>query len=305
MPAPTITEGRLICACNCAYDIMVSGPLPTDPAELLYIGAGFTQTPKAFVAGPDDIDACLVATTPDGVVLAFRGTLTFDIHDLQSLRDWVNNFVAKPVKPDWLPDDSPVRVHEGFLTALENLRQIGALDEVANQLQAAGPAAKLVITGHSKGGAVAMLAALRFRSTNGLTSQLVTFAAPRAGDPAFADIYNNGGIQHTRYEFHNDLVPHMPPRIDGIVEQLAKIPWISDWFADVKTYDYESVGVLRFIDWSNQLQADSRPLEQQRDWNLAKVVVSGQFTQFNSDHEIRCKAAVGYMSVVGPGGVCP
>src|SRR5438270_14011458 len=105
--APT-PEGRLICACNCAYDVAAAGPLPTDPASTYYAGAGFTATPTAFASGDQHIDACLVGTTADGVVLAFRGTLTFNFNDRASLRDWLNNFAALPVQPTWLPN-SPAR----------------------------------------------------------------------------------------------------------------------------------------------------------------------------------------------------
>jgi hypothetical protein len=277
--------------------------LPTDPADTYYAGAGFLQTPKTFIA--DTIHACLVGTTADGVVLAFRGTLEFSFHDLASLHDWLNNFVARLVKPDWLPDDSAARVHEGFLGALDSLRILGALDEVNRQLQAAGPGAPLLITGHSKGGALAVLAALRFWAKGQVPSRVVTFAAPRAGDRAFADVYNNARIVHTRYEFQDDVVPHLPPRLGGLVDQLAQIPWIGTWFADLDRADFESVGELRFIDWSNGKEPDSAELERQRDWHLVWIIWRGQFDVFRLDHEIQCKSGPGYMATVCPEGVCP
>lgn len=299
--APTL-DGRLICACNCAYQIDGSGTLPTDPADTYYSGAGFVQAPKTFVA--DVINACLVGTNADGVVLAFRGTLAFDFHDLPSLRDWLNNFTAELVRPDWLPDDSPARVHQGFLSALESLRTLGALDEVNRQFQAAGPGAQLLITGHSKGGALAPLAALRFWTKNQTPSRVFTFAAPRVGDRAFADVYNNARIVHTRYEFQDDLVPHLPPRLGGLVDQLKQIPWIGPLFADVGLADYESVGELRFINWSNEIEPDSLQLERQRDLHLVWIIWRQQFDRFQRDHDIQCKSEPGYMGTVCPVGVC-
>src|SRR5262249_52990758 len=130
----------------------------------------------------------------------------------------------------------------GFLRSLESLGTIGAFDEVNRQLQAAGPGARLLITGHSKGGALAPLAALRLWAMNQTPSRVITFAGPRVGDRAFADIYNNAQIVHTRYEFQDDIVPHVPPRIGGLVDELKQIPWLGDWFADVRLADYESVG---------------------------------------------------------------
>jgi hypothetical protein len=295
--APTL-DGRLICACNCAYQIDDSGTLPTDPTDRYYSGAGFAQAPKTFTA--DGINACLVGTTADGVVLAFRGTLSFNFDDLPSLKDWLNNFTAELVRPEWLPDDSPARVHQGFLGSLESLRTRGAFDEANRQLQAVGPGARLLITGHSKGGAMASLAALRFWAKNQTPSQVVTFAAPRVGDRAFADVYNNAQIVHTRYEFQDDVVPHLPPRLGGLVDQLNQIPWIGSLFADIRLADYESVGELRFIDWSNEIEPDSLQLERQRDLHLVWIIWRQEFDRFVQDHEIQCKAEPGYMGTVCP-----
>jgi triacylglycerol lipase len=176
---------------------------------------------------------------------------------------------------------------------------------VSQQLQAAGPGAQLLITGHSKGGALAILAALRFWVKNQVPSRVVTFAAPRAGDRAFADVYNNARIIHTRYEFQDDLVPHMQPRLGGIVDELDKIPFLGDVFQDIPQCDYESVGELRFINWSNQIEPDSWALEKQRDLKLAWIIWRAQFDTFVSDHQIVCKTAPGYMASVAPVGVCP
>jgi hypothetical protein len=300
--APSL-DGRLICASNCAYQIDVTGTLPTDPGDTYYCGAGFIEPPKTFVA--DVINACLVGSNPDGVVLAFRGTLSFDFHDHDSLRDWLSNLTADLVRPDWLPADSPARVHQGFLTSLEKLRTLGAFDEVNRQLQLTGPGAQLLITGHSKGGALASLAALRFSANNQLPSRVISFAAPRVGDRAFADVYNNARIVHTRYEFQDDLVPHVPPRLGGLVDQLQSIPWIGSKFANIRLADYESVGELRFINWSNEIEPDSTQLEHQRDWKLAWIIWRQQFDVFQQDHDIRCRAEPGYMGSVCPIGVCP
>jgi len=261
-PAPTL-EGRLICACNCAYDIVAAGPLPTDPANVYYAGAGFTGTPAAFI-NDTSIHACLVGTIPDGVVVAFRGTLTWNISDRNSLRDWLNDFAANLVRPGWLPADSQARVHAGFLAALEYLVAQGALAEVNRQLQAAGAGTPLFITGHSKGGAVAALAAHRVWTTDATPSRIVTYAAPHVGDPAFADVYNLAHIQHTRYEFQNDIVPHAPPSIGGVLAQLQRLPGVGSLLTGLKQYDYEPLGELRFIDWSNQVVADGRMLDFRR-----------------------------------------
>ena len=152
MTAPTI-NGQLICASNCAYAIDDSGVLPLDDTDRYYAGAGFLAKPKTFLGGSQDIDACLVGTIPDGgVVVAFRGTLPPGHVSLQVLLDWINDATARPVSAPGMPGE----VHEGFLGSLDALWD-RLLPEVKAKLAQAGSAAKLYITGHSKGGAVAPL----------------------------------------------------------------------------------------------------------------------------------------------------
>jgi hypothetical protein len=155
-----------------------------------------------------------------------------------------------------------------------------------------------------KGGALASLAALRFWTENETPSRVISFAAPRFGDRAFADVYNNAHIVHTRYEFQDDLVPHLPPRLGGLVDELKEIPWIGPWFAIVRLADYESVGELRFIDWSNEIEPDSLQIERQRDLDLVWIIWRQQLGRFPQDHEIQCKSDPGYMATACPAGVC-
>lgn len=301
-PAPTV-EGKLICACNCAYDIIGTGVLPTDPANMYYVGAGFGSTPSAFVDSTK-IHAGLVADTPDAVVLALRGTLPFNITDRESLEDWVNDFAMRPVQPAWLPAGSSAGVHQGFLAALEDLVGQGMQDKVTSLLPP-GTGKKLLITGHSKGGGVAALAALRLWITARIPSVVVTFAAPHAGDAAFADLYGNAGIVHTRYEFQDDIVPQVPVAIGGILAQLENVPFAGNLLPGLRQYDYEPVGQLRFINWSNQVVDDSRGLQVLRVAHLARIVLTEQWGDFVADHRIACTGAAGYMSTVCPLGVCP
>jgi hypothetical protein len=108
------------------------------------------------------------------------------------------------------------------------------------------------------------LAAMRLWHTAALPSQVVTFAAPHAGNPAFADLYGNADILHTRYEFQDDIVPHVPPTIGGVLAQLESVPWIGNLLPGLLQFDYEPLGELRFIDWSNEIVGDSKPLQLHR-----------------------------------------
>ena len=214
---PTTLECRLLCASVCAYGVQADGTVPPQPP---YSNAAqFTQPPQAFVAGVDAINACLVATTVDGVVVAFRGTLppTSADHE-QTIRDWINDMNAELIQPTGMPG----RVHEGFWNALDSLWQ-PVLAEVLRQQGLAGAGSGLFVTGHSKGGAMANLAAMRFKVERGIAATVRTFAAAHPGNDDFAAAYNNF-IASTRYEYADDIVPHLPPSL-AFRQMFATVPF--------------------------------------------------------------------------------
>jgi hypothetical protein len=296
MTAPTV-EGRLICACTCTYAVTADGALDLDTADIYAAGAGFVRPPTAFVGGDERINGCLVGTLPDGVVVAFRGTLPFDIHSHPTLLDWLNDFNALPTAADGYPG----QVHTGFLAALVTLWE-GVVAEIA--AQRVGPAATrpLLVTGHSKGGALAALAAWRLQTVTGIPTKVVTFAAPRSGNGAFRDAYN-AQIDHTRYEYADDIVPHLPASQGGFLDVLSSLPVIGPRFAGLDRFDYASVGSLRFIDWSGGFDDDTPTLAVERTLSLVRLIVRKRFPQIAADHAIACGS--GYMSAVCPTGVCP
>src|SRR4051812_43127195 len=108
-------DGRLLCASGAAYSISADEPtLAPDPTNVYMSGAGFIRPPSVIVGGLRDIDGCLVGEIPDGVVVAFRGTLRFDIHQAPTLFDWLSDFDAELISVPGLPG----QVHIGFASAL-------------------------------------------------------------------------------------------------------------------------------------------------------------------------------------------
>lgn len=147
----------------------------------------------SIVAGPRGRDGAAILHGPRGeTVLVFRGTLT---EGESSLADWENDLNAGLVPGA----DLPGRVHAGFLDSLDTLWPAiaAALD---------GDDSELWITGHSKGGALAVLAAARLA---GRHPGVITFGAPMAGDREFAANALSQGL--ARYENRLDLVPLLPP----------------------------------------------------------------------------------------------
>jgi hypothetical protein len=294
MPAPNL-DGRLICACTCTYSVS-DGTLGLDPTDTYYDGAGFLHSPTTLVGGDEQIDACLVGAIQDGILVAFRGTLPFDIHQHPTLLDWLTDFNAIPAAATGFPGE----VHQGFLGALNAIWD-RLTAEVNRQRVGQAATLPLLITGHSKGGAMAALAAWRFQSA-GIPTKVITFAAPKSGNRAFCDAYNDK-IDHTRYEYADDIVPHLPPSQGGFLDTLASLPVIGKRFGGLQRYDYESVGTLRFIDWSGGYDDDTATLAVERVLSLVRLITRGRFAQIGSDHSIECGS--GYMTAVCPAGVCP
>jgi predicted lipase len=103
-------------------------------------------------------------------------------------------------------------VHKGFNDSIESFFGKGIVKEIQSRLKS-NRDSQLYITGHSKGGALAYLAALLLarRHREIPLAGVITFEAPRPGHPNFVEAYNSAGIDSLRYEFQNDIVPHVPP----------------------------------------------------------------------------------------------
>lgn len=121
--------------------------------------------------------------------LVFRGT--------ERLDDWLRNAEVLLVK--W---DGPGKVHAGFLRALNEV-----WDEVHRTLlKIDGP---IFYTGHSLGGAVAVLASARIEEARRPLA-VYTFGAPRCGNTTFARQHPLRDRVH-RVVNNRDIVPLVPP----------------------------------------------------------------------------------------------
>ena len=124
-------------------------------------------------------------------VLAFRGT------EPTNIIDWFTDALIEP--HDWEKDQW---VHRGFFLGLDVL-----WPELLNKLD--GLPGRLVITGHSLGGALAALAARRFADERGKAIPTYTFGQPMVGNKAFADASNDKTL--FRHVYNGDLVARLPP----------------------------------------------------------------------------------------------
>lgn len=117
-------------------------------------------------------------------------------------------------KPDILRDldaeqvpfqEGDGKVHRGFYDSAKAVRGF-----IAKYLDKFHNGQKIVITGHSLGGAVAMILSQMLRKRDGFTYDvlLYTYGAPRSGDTTFVD--SAEGLVHHRTVNHNDPVPSLP-----------------------------------------------------------------------------------------------
>lgn len=151
-------------------------------------------------------DAVTVGVTAGEIVVAFRGTIPLDgaVDKILAVGDWLNNFNAVPEAwpgVGW--------VHPGFAEAVDNLWV--ELEAAVAPLLTAYPTLPICFTGHSKGGAMAHIGAVRFKRAHPARQLLVcTFAAAKAGDSNFVAAFDAAVADSRRYEYGDDVIPHVP-----------------------------------------------------------------------------------------------
>src|SRR5947209_12380645 len=116
------------------------------------------------------------------------------------------------------------------------------------------------------------------------------------------DAYHESRIDHIRYEYAADIVPHLPP--SGFFTKILRVLAARDpRFAKFMTLSYQPVGTLDFIDWSGHVVLDSPDLGLRRIINLLTLIATFKEDVIVADHAIDCGG--GYVDAICPTGVCP
>jgi pimeloyl-ACP methyl ester carboxylesterase len=189
-------------ACELAYNAEPEGPLKFRSElglDARLISADNTQV--------------YVAQNDQAIVVAFRGSEAPTT--LDGLKDWLltnaNNYLILPEGQsgtEFAAAGVGARFHRGFLEALAMVweKLLTAVDQAQKTKER-----PLWITGHSLGGALALLAAWRFNRNFISVKEIVTFGAPMIGNDAAAKAFEqqfSGKI--FRYVDLEDVVPHLP-----------------------------------------------------------------------------------------------
>ncbi len=154
-----------------------------------------------------------VGENDQNIVVAFRGSEAPD--SLDGFQDWLvtnaNNFLILPegeIGVDFAAAGVGARFHRGFLGALA-LVWTPVFTAVGELMQA--KERPLWVTGHSLGGALALVASWRFQQQFLQVHEVITFGAPMVGNQAAADAFQrefSGKI--FRFIDALDVVPLLP-----------------------------------------------------------------------------------------------
>jgi triacylglycerol lipase len=179
----------------------------------------------ADVLGHQEPIGFLMSSDTDAI-LAFRGTDNFQ----DGIADIRAHQVAYPF------DASAGMSHAGFTGIYQSAR-----DAVRAAVAALPPGLTLYVTGHSLGGALAELAVLDIAVNTAFQSPIMyTLASPRAGDPDFANRFDNVVVTNNTSSWRivnmGDLVPLLPP--EKIIDVLRFKTFFYQHPADVLLIDF-------------------------------------------------------------------
>src|SRR5271165_3693184 len=154
-----------------------------------------------------------VAQNDKQLVVAFRGSQA--PNTLDGLKDWLltnaNNYLILPdgqIGTDFAAAGIGARFHRGFMEALHEIWE-PLLARVAEAT--ASSDRPLWVTGHSLGGALALLAAWRLQRNFITVHEVVSFGAPMIGNEAAARAFEQGFAGKIfRYVNLEDPVPLLP-----------------------------------------------------------------------------------------------
>ncbi|KAL2474974.1 alpha/beta-Hydrolases superfamily protein [Abeliophyllum distichum] len=205
-----------------------------------------------FVAVSDDQETQRIGRRD--IVVSWRGTV--------APSEWYDNMQRK-LEPI---GQGEAKVEHGFLSIYTSKSEatrynkssaseqvMREIKKLVNYYKGRGEEVSLTITGHSLGGALALLNAYEAaKNFSGLRISVISFAAPRVGNIAFRDELYQMGIKTLRVTIKQDVVPRMP----GIVfnESLQKF----DDFTGTLEWVYTHVGVELKLDIRSSLYLKKR-----------------------------------------------
>jgi len=201
MPLESLRPTRGFCL-QTAYGLAIAAEAVYESAaKTLSLAVDSWGAQQAEFFDESDTQA-VVASNRMSTLVSFRGTQS------NSLADWLTDIDA-----DLVPGPMGGEVHVGFYDALSDVWK--AIDDYVKLTDPLGRK-HLFVTGHSLGGALAMLATARWHEEGRKVSGMYTFGQPRVGDRTFK---RNFDFALKPYAFrlvnNNDIVTRLPQEAFG------------------------------------------------------------------------------------------
>ncbi|KAG2428849.1 hypothetical protein HYH02_014261 [Chlamydomonas schloesseri] len=209
-------------------------------------------------------------------------------------------FSARIIKAVSGANQNQLMVHKGFLDAYDSVRRtcFRLLDDITGSGEKAGGRPwRVLVTGHSLGGALATLAAyeLAERRTPARSVQrisLYSYGAPRVGNKAFAEAFDRLVPDTWRITNTNDIVPSVPRLMGychvghavrlGADGRLVAAGRSTAEGVSTDVFGEGKAGVEVIQDIVSQVQEQSRPWDEvyeeikEREMQLLNALVGGQ-----------------------------
>ena len=155
------------------------------------------------------------------IFIGFRGS--------SNVHNWLDNLQVSHITPY---DNKQISVEKGFYKIYSSLQY--TLYNTIDELSLKYDTDKILITGHSLGGAIASLLAfdIYYYSFSYQISSLITFGSPRVGNNYFSKYMYSFPFPSYRITHYYDIVPHVPERLLDYKHVSQEI-----WYNEVNT-DY-------------------------------------------------------------------
>lgn len=159
----------------------------------------------------------------NAIVVSFRGT------DSTNWGNWVENLRSYRMNKLYpVPGFPRAMVHVGFHMLWTQSDLQANITASVEALLKAHPGARLYVTGHSMGGALANLAALDLKFKYNFTYVGVwTYGAPRVGNFDYYSLFETVVDESWRFTHNRDVVPSLPPQLMGF-HHTAREVWLVD-----------------------------------------------------------------------------